>query len=60
MFKLRLAILGPAIILMIAMGVLAVAVPNLLHPLMIGNVVIMVAALMIVILVERARRNRGS
>ncbi|ALV47126.1 hypothetical protein MB46_18160 [Arthrobacter alpinus] len=60
MLRLRLAILGPAIVLIIAMGILAIVVPDLIQPLMIGCFIVMVVALATVLMVERARRNRRS
>lgn len=57
MLRLRLAILGPAIVLMVVLGILALVVPNLIQPLMIGCLIVMVVALATVLVVERAKKN---
>lgn len=56
--KLRLKIIGPAVIIILAMGVLAIAQPDLLRPLTIAMFIVFVVALSTVGLIERSRRRR--
>lgn len=60
LLKLRLAIAGPAIVLMIVLGVIAVADPDLIKPLIIAILIVPVVAHVAVLLVERAERHRGN
>ncbi|ALE91165.1 hypothetical protein AOC05_17965 [Arthrobacter alpinus] len=59
MIRLRLSILGPAVLLIAVLGVLALMVPDLVQPLITGMFIVMVAAFVIVFLLERSRRHRG-
>ncbi|MDQ0028494.1 hypothetical protein J2S89_000302 [Arthrobacter bambusae] len=56
--KLRLAVILPAVVIMIVMATLAYAIPNLTRSLMIAIPVVCVAALGTVFFIERSRHRR--
>ena len=58
MVKLRLAILDPAILIMIGLAVLAFAQPDLLRPLMFVMFGVMAVALLTAFFVERRVKRR--
>lgn len=58
MMKIRVAIIGSASVILIAMALLSAARPDLLRLLTVGMPVVMGAALLTVFFLERSRRRR--
>jgi hypothetical protein len=58
--KLRLGIVGPAVVLLVALGILAAAAPDLLRPGTIVVLVLIVTALLMVVLLKRSPKRRNA
>jgi Flp pilus assembly protein TadB len=59
MMKLRVAIIGFALFILMAMALLAALFPNLVRLLTAGMPLVMGAALLAVVILERSRRRRN-
>jgi membrane protein implicated in regulation of membrane protease activity len=58
--KLRLGIIGPAVVLLVALGILAAAASDLLRPVTIAGPVLTVTALLMVVLLKRSPKRRNA
>lgn len=60
MYKLRLAVLGPAIVVMVVLGVIGFAQPHLIPLLTFALPAIGTTSIVTVLLMERVRKRRNS
>lgn len=59
MYKLRLKILGPAIVVMLMLGILGFAQPHLMLPITFAFPVVFMVSMVVLFFMERSRKRRN-
>lgn len=60
MYQLRLKILGPAIVVIMMLGILGFAQPHLMLPITFAFPIVMTISMVILFFLERARKRKNS